>query len=171
MRQNTGYKEAFSPEDIDFLNAYATKQRTTFKKSAWLLLGTISFFFLLLLALAYFTYDPNKVYQEYETPLSPSNALSIGIGTLTFIGLVLLLVYKLHIQVLFKEISLGYKIIECAKIYKKKYMHQNHTFHFFINSRVLKTVEIDQKTFENYEIHDEINVEYAPKSLKLLGYY
>jgi len=171
MRQNPGHKEAFTPEDLEYLNTYAIKQHSTFKKSAIFLLGTISFFFVLLLAFAYYTFNPDKVYQEYETPLSPSNVISIATGTLTFITLILMLVYKLHIQILFKEIAAGQKIIECTKIYKKKYMHQNNTFHFFINSRILKTVEIDQKTFERYEINDEINVEYTPKSLKLLGYY
>lgn len=171
MRQNSGHTEPLTTEEIEYLSISAHKQHKQYMKSSTFIVGAATVFFGALIVFAYLTFDPHKVYQEYEIPLSPDIALSIGLGTLALICPILLLTYRLHISPLFKEIREGNKIIEQARIVRKKHMPHNQSFHFYLNSRTLKTIEINQRTFDLYQINDEINVEYTPRSLKALGYY
>jgi hypothetical protein len=167
----SSYLENMNEEELVYLKDTALKQKKAFLKAThyifvcWALLMTVFF------TIANFTYDPNAKLEEGITPLTPLVVVQIAIGLLVVLALVLGLVYYLSISVLFREIKNGKKVIEQSSITEKKFMKQTNSYHFYLTSIVKKSIEVEKKDFEFYDVNDEINVEYSPKSFQLFGYH
>lgn len=71
----------------------------------------------------------------------------------------------------YKDYKYKTKTIERCIVNEKKYMGLNNTYHFYLNSKVKYTIEIDSTYFECMQIGDEINIEYSTYDKELLGYY
>ncbi len=63
------------------------------------------------------------------------------------------------------------KTIERCLILEKKSLSMNRTFHIYINSKMKYSIEVSENDFHQYEIGDEINIEYSTYDKEYLGYF
>lgn len=88
-----------------------------------------------------------------------------------FVGMIALVSYRLKVRAYYKDTMSKKKIIEQTNIIQKKYMKLNNTYHFYLSSAVMYTVEVGPADFEHFQLGDEINVEYAQYSKEYFGYF
>lgn len=168
---NIRHKEPFEKEERAFLIKHARKQKKSFLRATHYVFLGLGIFMMALYTFANFTYDPANTDQKTDTPLSPQIVLWIALFLFLVFAVVFLYVYLISVYNLFIEIRRGYKIIEQATIREKKYMQQTQTYHFFINSLVKKSIEVSKEDYDFFQINDEINIEYGPRSFQFFGYY
>lgn len=169
--ENNSYREKMDKDELAYLTKNATKQKKAFMKAVHYIFLCLALFMTALYTYANFTYDAKNIDPDITTPLTPAVVLQIAVGMFSVFAFVLFVVYTLSIATLFKEIKNGLKTIEQAIIIEKKYMPQTQTYHFFLNSIIKKSIEVSKKDFDFFDVNDEINIEYSPKSFQLFGYH
>lgn len=168
---NSCYLEPMEKEELQYLEKHAARQKKMFLKVVHYIFLGLALFMTALYTFANFTYDPANIDEQAEIPLSPGFVLQVAGGIFLFFAVVLGLLYYLTILSLFREIKKGYKIVEQAFIIEKKYMAQTESYHFYLNSRIRKSIEVSKKDYNFYDVNDEVNIEYSPASHQFFGYY
>ncbi len=79
--------------------------------------------------------------------------------------------YKRSLSDIKKDAKEKTKIIEASLITEKKFMQQNNSYHFYLNSDIKYTIEVNESDFQRFETGDEINIEYARYSREYFGYF
>ncbi len=74
--------------------------------------------------------------------------------------------YKLQLDIKHKT-----KTIDTNKITGKTYVANSKTYHFYLDSLTKISIEVSQNDFYNFEIGDEICIEYFTLSQEYIGYY
>ncbi len=96
----------------------------------------------------------------------------IGMASLTsFFIIVAVVYYLLQIYNKYRDTKCQTKLIERCMIIEKKSMYINNTFHFFLNSDVKYSIELSENDFNQYDVNDEINIEYSRYDKEYLGYF
>lgn len=168
---NNSYREPMEREELQYLERQAVRQRKLFLRVAHYIFLGLALFMTALYTFSNFTYDPGNIDERTETPLSPVFVLQVAAGMFLFFAIVLGLLYYFTILSLFREIKSGYKVVEQAFIVEKKYMSQTHSYHFYLSSRIKKSIEVNKKDYNFYDVNDEINIEYSPASYHFFGYH
>lgn len=168
---NSCYHEPLETEELAYLEKHAVRQRKTFLRVVHYIFLGLALLMTALYTLANFTYDPAAIDDKTDTPLSPGFVLQVTAGIMLLFAAILGLLYYFTILSLFREIRKGYKIVEQAFITEKKYMSQTATYHFYLNSRIKKSIEVSRKDYDFYDVNDELNIEYSPESHLFFGYY
>lgn len=88
-----------------------------------------------------------------------------------FVGIAATATYLYRLHRYKKDVLHQQKIIETAKVTSKKYMPQNNTWHLYLLSVHKTSIEVSEADFNQIEINDEINIEYARYSHEYFGYY
>lgn len=63
------------------------------------------------------------------------------------------------------------KVVEQVLITEKKYMPQNNSYHFYINSLNRISIEVNDEHFNTLQVNDELCIEYAGYTEIYLGYF
>ncbi len=74
--------------------------------------------------------------------------------------------YKLQLDIKHKT-----KTIDTNKITGKTYVTNSNTYHFYLDSLSKISIEVSESDFYNFEIGDEICIEYFTYSQEYIGYY
>ena len=90
---------------------------------------------------------------------------------LGFVGMIAILSYRVKVRAYYKDTQGKMKVVEQANITQKKYMKLNGTYHFYLSSNVMYTIEVSAQDYERWQLGDEINVEYAEFSEEYFGYF
>ena len=167
----SAYLENFDKEELVYLQGQAKSAQSTFFKFIHRAGIIIAFLLLLLYTIANFTYDPNRIYEEHETPLTTGFVLRLSGIIILMFGVIFSGAYYFAIHSLFKEIKNGKKVVAQVKIKSKKHMPHNDTYHLLLHNNLKKSIEVDANFYNSVNINDEINIEYTPSSEKVLGYH
>lgn len=62
-------------------------------------------------------------------------------------------------------------MIEKTHITEKKYMPQNDSYYFYLDSPTKLSIEVSQDDYRKLDIGDEINIEFGRYSKEYFGYY
>jgi Ca2+/Na+ antiporter len=90
---------------------------------------------------------------------------------LLFFALVAWLSYRHKLMKYKNDLKKGTKCIERVTIQSAQYMPQNNTYHFYIDSIVKLSIEVDEIFYHSNHPGDEINIEYAQFSHEFFGYF
>lgn len=171
VKKYIGFQETLNKKENAFLLKQAKEAQSSFIKVFHTVMLVIVFFLVLLYTIANFTYDPYKVYEKHETPLTPSFVINLSFILVAIFGTLIGFAYYFAIYSLFKEVKNGYKIVAQVSIKRKMHMKQNNTYHLFLNNFFKKSIEVESAFYNMVDVNDEINIEFLPTSEKILGYY
>lgn len=93
------------------------------------------------------------------------------ISLISFFIVIAFIFYFLQIFNKYRDAVYKTKSIERCMILEKKEVPYNHTFHFFIDSKVRYSFELPENEYHQYEVGDEINIEYSTYDKEYLGYF
>lgn len=172
------YKEGLNEDELSFLKSKYQKDWKDFMNSYKIITLMCTVFSIVLLALFLFIYwlepEQSTDYPE-DNPLTLADILlTAGLGFLTILLLINIsfgIRYQTYILPIKRDLQSEEKIIEQARIINKKFMPQNQTFHFYIDSPGKLSIEVDQTTFRSLQVGDEINLEYTERSKVNFGYF
>lgn len=90
---------------------------------------------------------------------------------LGFAGLCIYLSYYYYLRKTQVDIRTHTKTIERAHITEKKFMPQNNTYYFFLDSPTKLSIEVSDADYHRLNEGDEVNIEYTTVSKMYLGYF
>ncbi len=90
---------------------------------------------------------------------------------LCFVGLIAWFSYNKKVKALYKDHKAHIRIVEKSTITQKRAMSLNNTYHCYLDSATLYTIEVSPEDFARFELGDEVNIEYAKYSLEYFGYF
>lgn len=79
--------------------------------------------------------------------------------------------YWRNVRPLRRDLRGGEKIVEQATVNRKVFMPQNNSYHLYLNSMILLSIEVEAAVYQLLHQGDEINILYAPHSKVQLGYF
>lgn len=156
--------EHMSEDELEFLKRrYIKESKHFYTGMRWLLLAIVIMPLLILLIHLY---------------IDNGDGLSHG-AVWMYAQIILIIIYLFSFAVTYfrllhpyvRDLKRELKVIETVIILEKKFMPQNNSYHFYINSEPTYSIEVDQDTFLNYEVHDAVNIEYAGNTEIYLGYF
>jgi hypothetical protein len=165
------YYEPLNADELAYLKKTSSKEKKSFFKAVHYAFLILSILLVFLYTIANFTYNPEKIDPEIETPLTPLFVVQIAICMYILLGLIFSAAYFLTLYKYTREIKKGMKVIEITSIKEKKYMPHNNKYYLYLHSYYKKSIEVEKQQFDQICINDEINIEYTPYSDIFLGYY
>jgi hypothetical protein len=81
------------------------------------------------------------------------------------------IMYWRMIRPLRRDLQGGEKVVELATIDRKVFMPQDGSYHLYVNSLILLSMEVNAQAYLMLEAGDEVNILYAPYSKLHLGYF
>lgn len=157
------HNEPLEADELTFLQKKEEKERAQYYK-VFSILMVVSFLF---------SYA-GSWYRAYE---GAPNAFSL---VKFFVCVVILLcltggavyfTYRRDLHKLQMDIKNRTKTIEITHIKNKKYMPQNKTYHFYLESANRMSIEVSQAEFYELNEGDEVTIEYTSCSRHYLGHY
>jgi hypothetical protein len=79
--------------------------------------------------------------------------------------------YKSNLYNVHKDLKRGTKTIERATITQKRFMPQNNTCYFFLDSPTKLSIEVASEYYDRLNIGDEVNIEYSTYGKSYFGYF
>lgn len=96
----------------------------------------------------------------------------IGVGfLLCFAGFCIYMSYYYYLRKTQLDIRRSTKTIERAHITEKKFMPQNNTYYFYLDSPTKLSIEVSDEHYHQMKEGDEVNIEYTTESKMYLGYF
>lgn len=146
-----------------------TNKRNFIRGISWV---SIIYFFIIGIALFMVTNlestDPLIVEEEKD---SMNVYIGVIAGLLILYFFIIFSAYTINVKPLLKDLKGNVKAIELVSIREKKYMPQNNSYHLYVRSLNRASIEVTEKEFRQYELGDEINLEFTPHANIYLGYY
>lgn len=157
--------EAMEPDQEAFISRRYKKESKLYIRSMniLLILAVLSPFAYILLKLLF-------AEQVQKDVLVRDYFLGLGY-MLIFFGIIAAFAYYIKIHALAQDKKHKKRIVERVHIVEKKFMKLNNTHHFYLDSPTLVSVQVTPEDFENFQLNDEINVEYAKYSKEYFGYF
>lgn len=90
---------------------------------------------------------------------------------LCFAGICVYVSYHYFLRKIRKDIKALTKTIERVHITEKKFMPQNSSFFFYLDSPTKLSIEVTEEDFSRMKEGDEVNIEYTTHSKLYLGYF
>lgn len=90
---------------------------------------------------------------------------------LVFVGLIAWFSYNKKVKALYQDHKALIRIVEKTTITQKRAMGLNNTYHFYLDSPTLYTIEVSPEDYMRFELGDEVNIEYAKYSREFFGYF
>jgi hypothetical protein len=105
---------------------------------------------------------PHLFYQTY---------LISFLALLFFTLIILFFIFEIRVKNLMKDVKHKLKIIEQVQITQKKYVPFSDTYHFYINSTSKLSIEVSKKTYDSFDVNDELNIEYSKYAKEYFAYF
>lgn len=165
------FKDDLSEQELKFITTKYTDLKQSLLK-IYKFLGMIYLFIVLIsFYLVISNVDETNVYEVKQKQQTIEYAIYFLPALIIAFLLICLLHFSVHAGGHRADIKNKMKYIEYAIIKRKKIMPSNNSFHFYIISDYKTNLEVDQITFEQYHVGDQITIEYLPQSKIFLGYY
>ena len=159
----TFYTEALETEEKDFLNRRKNQASSEFYRlMQQVLVGAVGIACLSAMIYAIKFGSRSMILQGYLFTQAFTLLVSIIIGFFA---------WGYAIRPLQRDIKKNVKVIEQCPILSKKYMPENNSWHFYIQSSWKYSIEVTEADFQRFELSDEVNIEYAPHSQEYFGYF
>lgn len=163
-RHNLQRFEPLEPDELEFLQTrYRTGARQFYSLMKYLLVAVvlIPLFFLLL-------HDLFVLVDEFTS----TQVWFFGqLTTLTLFFVAFIAGYVKVIHPFESDLKKKVKVVETTLVHEKKFMPHNATYHFYVHAEPIYTIEVDADTYHRFEVSDEINIEYTPRTEIFLGYF
>ena len=104
-------------------------------------------------------------------PFSPGKYFAITGILLSISGFATWIAYKRGPAKLHYDITHRTKTIEQTHISRKVYMPQTNTYHFYLNSPNMLSIEVSNTDYHRMKEGDEVNIEYTTSAKLYLGYF
>lgn len=175
-RYNTKYEEPMNASELAFLLEKEHKERATFFR----LVRNLTFIFIVTPCCIGIIMESLKRYRE--TPEmrivsereDPHAILTYFIGMLTLLMLAAIcsfFFYRKGLWKLTKDRKRQFKTIEQTTIQRKQFVEPNNSYHFYLNSNTLLSIEVSKEDYTSFQEEDEINIEYSSYSKVYFGYF
>lgn len=112
-----------------------------------------------------------KKLEGEEIEFHPKMSLSILITLLSLSTLSVYLPYRKNLQKLRRDTQRKLKTIEQLTISNKQFIPSSRTFYFYLPSKVKYTIEVSEEDYNQYQIGDEICIEYSKYGHHYFGYF
>ena len=93
------------------------------------------------------------------------------LALLFFTLIILFFLFEIRVKNLMKDVKHKLKIIEQVQITQKKYVPFSDTYHFYINSTSKLSIEVSKKTYDSFDVNDELNIEYSKYAKEYFAYF
>jgi len=104
-------------------------------------------------------------------PFTPGKFFAVTAILLSISGFITWVGYRRGPGKLHYDITHRTKTIEETHITRKVYMPQNNTYHFYLNSPNMLSIEVNNTDYHRMKEGDEVNIEYTTKAKIYLGYF
>ena len=88
-----------------------------------------------------------------------------------FTLIIFFFLFEIRVKNLMKDVKHKLKIIEQVQITQKKYVPFSDTYHFYINSTSKLSIEVSKKTYDSFDVNDELNIEYSKYAKEYFTYF
>jgi len=157
------YREPLQDDERAFLQRRIQQDSALFLK---VLKIVMVFCFLLPFAMAWGTAIQGK-----PNPFSFERYF-IGVGVLLCItAIAAAAAYRSNLYLLRRDVKENVKTIEPCIIIRKYAMNATGKYFFYLATRTRLSIEVSAADFENFDLGDEINIEYASYSKSYFGYF
>lgn len=166
-------KEPLEEEELAFLKRKKDRQQSLFSRA----IRTLTVLCIVIPMLAGIIMeslkDPDPQYAiPAETADVPRYYYFIGMGALLIlVGLGSYLSYVRTLKKLVLDLKEQTKMVEKTEIVRKQFMALTGTYHFYIQSPVRLSIEVNPDDYDRYQVGDEINIEYSSHALEYFGYF
>lgn len=157
------HTEPLENDEFDFLQKKEEKERSDYYKA----------FSILMFASFAFSFA-GSWYRAYEGAPSAFSAVKffVCVGILLLLsGGAVYFTYRRDLRKLQLDLKNRTKTIETTHIRNKRYMPQNKTYHFYLESLNRMSIQVTQAEFYALNIGDEVTIEYTSYSKFYLGHY
>lgn len=166
--RNEYYYEVLSASELDFLKKKAGKQKHVYQKITRIMLVGA---FIISFAGAWKNIEKAGKIIDTETVFSWENYfITLAILIVLFL-LALRLSRSSELTQIQKDLRQKTKIIERVTIERKTYLPHNNTFHFYLNSVIKLSIQVDAGDFASLSEGDEISIEYSKNAWVYFGYF
>ncbi len=90
---------------------------------------------------------------------------------LFFTGIVIFFLFEIRLKNLLKDVKQKIKLVEQVQITQKKYIPFSDSYHFYISSTTKLSIEVSKKTYDTFELNDELNIEYSKYAKEYFTYF
>lgn len=166
--RNEHYIELMNDSELAFLKKKAGKESRVYQKILKImLLGAVVFSF----AGAWENIQNEGRLLGTETVFSWENYFI----TLLILSVIFFLTLRIsrnsELAQIHKDLRQKTKIIERVIIKRKTFLPHNNTFHFYLNSVIKLSIEVDENDFAHLSEGDEISIEYSKNAWIYFGYF
>lgn len=157
------YLEPLDEDERAFLRRREAKERSNLVRTVQILM---SICFLLPFAMAW-----GEAIAGRPNPFSPLRYFT-GVGILGMLSAGgVYIAYRSKLLRLHQDLRHNTKTVERTIITRKRYMPQNDTCYFFLDSPTKLSIEVSPEHFEQWQPGDELSIEYTTYSKEYLGYF
>jgi hypothetical protein len=157
------YLEPLNDDERAFLKRVEVKERGSIFKAVQILM---SICFILPFAMAW-----GEAIVGKPNPFSVLRYFT-GVAILGFLSAGgVFFAYRSKLYQLQRDLRESTKTVERTTITRKRYMPQNDTCYFYLNSPTKLSIEVSLEHFEQWQDGDELSIEYATNSKEYLGYF
>lgn len=157
------YKEPLQEDERAFLIQKETRDRRQFFK---VLQVVLLLCFILPFAMAW-----GEAIVGKPNPFS-FRLYFIGVGVLVSLTAgAAFVAYRSNLYLLYRDLRANTKTIERTIISRKYVMQPTQKCFFYIDSKTMLSIEVSPLDFDNFDVGDEVNIEYASFSKSYFGYF
>ena len=155
--------EPLEAEELTFLLSKEEKERSQYYK-VFSILMVVSFVF---------SYAGSwySAFEGAPNAFSPVRFFVCTTILLSLSGGAVYFTYRKDLHKLQQDIASRSKTIEITHVKYKKYMPQNKTYHFYLQTPNRMSIEVTQAEFYELDEGDEVTIEYTPNAKFYLGHY
>jgi hypothetical protein len=155
--------EPLEPDELDFLVKKEHKERAQYYQ-----------FFSIMMFLSFLIPFVGSWYRAYDGAPDAFSKTKFFLGAGILMSLsagAVYYAYRRDLRKLRLDLRKHTKTIEVTHIKTKKYMPQNNSYHFYLQTTTRMSIEVSQAEFYRLNEGDEITIEYATHSKFYLGHY
>jgi hypothetical protein len=157
------HTEPLEADELTFLQKKEEKERAQYYKV----------FSILMVASFLFSFA-GSWYRAYEGAPNAFSVVKFFVCVIILLGLsagAVYFTYRKELHKLQMDIKRNTKTIEITHIKKKKYMPQNKSYHFYLESVNKLSIEVSRSDFYMLNEGDEVTIQYTTWSKYYLGHY
>lgn len=169
------YQESMDQEEIIFLQKKYRKDHAAFIQA---FRGIFLFFLLIPGAGGIFMEGYHRRYhpENYKPQELQDAYFYLFYVKITLIILILIVlggwtVYHRTLHQLKRDMKQGLKNVEQTQITRKTHFKGTDSYYFYLKTKKRLSIEVSAEDFNKFVVGDEINIEYAPRSLVYFGYF
>ncbi len=95
-----------------------------------------------------------------------------GVGVLLFLTTGgVFMAYRSNLYRIYQDLHQGTKTVERTIVTKKRFMPHTNTCYFYLDSPEKLSIEVSPADYEQWDVGDEVNIEYSTHAKAYFGYF